>query len=70
MTPTPAAGHRPHVPLPNASNAARALQRLSADAIAGTQAAVDRASKAGSSVGKKAAQERAKKAAAARWKKK
>ncbi len=53
--------------LPNPSNAARALQRLSAEAIAGTQAARDRASKAGSAVGKQAAQERAKKAAAARW---
>ncbi len=53
--------------LPNPSNAARALQLLSAAAIAGTPAARERASKAGSSVGKKAAQERARKAAAARW---
>lgn len=53
--------------LPNPSNAARALQLLSAASIAGTAAARKRASVAGSSVGKKAAQERAKKAAAARW---
>lgn len=72
--------------LPNPSNAARALQKLSAEAIAGTPAARIRASKAGSSVSaeeahkravkagssvsKKAAQERARKAAAARWGKK
>jgi len=56
--------------LPNPSNAARALQRLSAASIAGTQAARDRASKAGFAVGKQAASERAKKAAAARWAKK
>ena len=53
--------------LPNPSNAARALQKLSAAAIAGTQAARDRASKAGASVSKTAAKERARKAAAARW---
>lgn len=52
---------------PDPSDAARALQKLSAAAIAGTPAAVKRASKAGSSVSKAAAQERAKKAAAARW---
>lgn len=73
----------PPMTLPNPSNAARALQRLSAEAIAGTEAARIRASKAGSSVSKKAAriraskagssvskaaaQERARKAAAARW---
>lgn len=72
--------------LPNPSNSARALQLLSAEAIAGTaaariraskagssvsgEAARIRASKAGSSVSKTAAQERARKAAAARWKKK
>lgn len=55
---------------PNPSNAARALQKLSAAAIAGTPAARDRASKAGSAIGKQAAHDRAKKAAAARWAKK
>lgn len=52
--------------LPNPSNAARTLQKLSAQAIAGTPAARERASKAGSAVSKQAAHERAKKAAAAR----
>jgi hypothetical protein len=52
--------------LPKASNAARALQLLSAASIAGTQAARDRASKAGSAVSKEAAHLRAMKAAAAR----
>lgn len=50
--------------LPNPSNAARAMQKLSAEAIAGTEAARIRASKAGSSVSGKAAKERARKAAA------
>lgn len=56
--------------LPDPSNAARAMQKLSAEAIKGTDAARQRASTAGSSVSKQAAAERAKKAAAARWGKK
>lgn len=54
----------------NPADAARALQRLSADAIKGTDAARDRASKAGRSVSPAAASARAAKAAAARWAKK
>lgn len=52
---------------PDPSNAARALQKLSAEAIKGTDAAKKRASAAGSAVSKAAAAERARKAAAARW---
>lgn len=54
---------------PDPSNAARAMQKLSAAALKGTDTARERARKAGSSVSKTAAAERAKKAAAARWKK-
>lgn len=50
--------------------AGRALQRLSADAIKGTDAARERAAKAGRSVSPAAARARATKAAAARWAKK
>lgn len=51
-------------------NAARTLQKLSAAAIKGTEAARERAAKAGRSVSPEAARERAKKAAAARHAKK
>lgn len=52
------------------ADAARALQRLSADAIKSTDAARARAAKAGRSVSPEAAKARAAKAATARWTKK
>ena len=55
---------------PDPSNAARALQKLSAAAIKGTPAAAERASVAGSSVSRAAARMRSQKAHAARWGKK